>query len=169
MGRSGTGVTAALWGVVATGAVLGCGTPSRRLSTRAVDDPMTLPHRLMRVDIGASAVRGSQRLETPVLQIDYGLTDRLQLVNLSGLKYALWDDAPSPDASHSRDPEGAVKRALPGVSTDAPDGSFAWSPRTLAAHPDQSQDRQAQQGPQRQAAHHLLLFDRHGHRTRASW
>jgi hypothetical protein len=74
-----------------------CGTPSRRLSTRAVDDPIVLPRRMIAVSLDGSLAqdRPERKLAGAVLPgIDYGLTDRLELADVLSLRYAVLDDAP---------------------------------------------------------------------------
>jgi hypothetical protein len=87
--------------LIALVAVAACGTPSRRLSTRTVDDPMVLPRRLISVGVDASALRmrPAGRTDWTVLpSISYGLGGRLELQDLLSLRYAFLDDAPrSPD------------------------------------------------------------------------
>jgi hypothetical protein len=79
-------------------AVLGCGTPSRRLTTRLVDDPMVLPRRTLEMALaGDVGQRPRPRFEWNVLPtVTYGLTDRLELDDLLSLRWAVLDDAPLP-------------------------------------------------------------------------
>ena len=77
--------------------IAGCGTPSRRLSTRIVDDPMVLPRRMLSMSAGAELGQHPRPhfYSSPRLQVDYGLTDRLELKNLLSLRWAVLDDAPA--------------------------------------------------------------------------
>jgi hypothetical protein len=77
-----------------------CGTPARRLSTRAVEDPMVLPRRMLKLTYGGSLARNGARQSLAAhgpIGLDYGLTNRLQLTGLLSLEYAFLDDAPRPD------------------------------------------------------------------------
>jgi hypothetical protein len=88
----------AWWLPLAVTLALGCATPPRKLTTRAVDDPAVLPRRLAALSLSGWADRlertGSWN-ENLLLNFRYGITDRLELNNLS-LRYALLDDAPPP-------------------------------------------------------------------------
>jgi hypothetical protein len=95
---------------IAAIAVGACATPARRLPPRVVDDPVTLPARMMVVNVQTSGTlrnRQEQRDGTLYPSINYGLTDRLQLVDFFSLKYALLDDAPSEWASTGSKATGA--------------------------------------------------------------
>jgi hypothetical protein len=84
-------------GVVLSAFLLGCATPSRRLTTRVVDDPMVLPRGLFGLTVHAAATKYSLRDDlfwTWPLRFRYGITDRLELSDL-GLRYAFLDDAPA--------------------------------------------------------------------------
>jgi hypothetical protein len=79
-----------------------CGTPPRRLPARVVDDPITLPRRMMEVAVSTSGTlrdRHNRRNGNVYPAINYGLTDRLELVEFLALRYALLDDAPPASAA----------------------------------------------------------------------
>jgi hypothetical protein len=107
-------------------ALLGCGTPSRRLSTRIVDDPMVLPGRMLSMGLQGEV---SQRPD-PVGQwyllpsINYGLTDRLQLADLLSLRWAILDDAPlPPEVTRRRHRLSlAVRAGTQGIGSSATEG-----------------------------------------------
>jgi hypothetical protein len=87
---------AAVWLVLL--AVASCGTPSRHLSTRTVDDPMTLPRRMIALGVSGEV---SQRPRPQTVwnvfpTLSYGITDRLQYDGLFALRWAILDDAPPP-------------------------------------------------------------------------
>jgi hypothetical protein len=91
----------------------GCGTPSRRLPTRIVDDPMVLPRRMMMVSVD-SAVGQLPRpqFHWEVLpNLSYGLTDRLELQEFLSLQWAILDDAPEPAEGRQRDRLSLAVRA----------------------------------------------------------
>jgi hypothetical protein len=91
-------------------AAAACGTPSRRLSTRAIDDPMVLPRRMAEVSLDGSVSRehpGAELAGAVLPRIDYGLTDRLELADLFSLRYAFLDDAPRAPERIAADPLGA--------------------------------------------------------------
>lgn len=103
--------------IVASG--LACGTPSRRLTTRAVDDPEVLPRRLLSLRAGWSVAHVTPSSHwKPWTQGDvvgkwqYGITDRLQLEDVA-LRYAFLDDAPSGSPSGGR-PDRLSLSALAG-------------------------------------------------------
>jgi hypothetical protein len=79
-------------------ALLGCGTPSRHLTTRVVDDPMVLPRRMLSMGLAGefSQRPWPQFFTDGVPMIDYGLSDRLELASLLSLRWAILDDAPLP-------------------------------------------------------------------------
>jgi hypothetical protein len=82
--------------VVATVAT-GCAAPSRWLTPRQVDDPITLPRRLASESLLVTPARYSPTDKTDVTALHgfgYGITDRLEW-NLFSVRYALLDDAPA--------------------------------------------------------------------------
>jgi len=81
-------------------ATLACGTPSRRLPPRIVDDPLTLPRRMVRVNAIFEATPENEwrRSEDGVfIGVDYGITDRVTYTLPLILHVLLLDDAP-PDS-----------------------------------------------------------------------
>lgn len=88
-----------------------CGTPSRRLPRRAIDDPITLPGRTMEVSLGATgtfADRARQGSSSPIIGLSYGITDRLSWTGgLPTFEYALLDDAPVEHAATGARAAGA--------------------------------------------------------------
>jgi hypothetical protein len=108
-------------------AALGCGTPSRRLPTRAVDDPITLPRRMMEATVGATGTLSDEDREPsagPLLGLRYGITDRLSWTGgLLAFEYALLDDAPVEHAATGARAAGAPL----GLSVTAGLAGFAYS------------------------------------------
>jgi hypothetical protein len=92
------------WALLASVSALGCATPSRHLTTRAVDDPMSLPRGLLAFSIDGAVDQLHPTGATTWIvapRFAYGLTDRLEL-NRVGLRYAFLDDAPPPIAATPR-------------------------------------------------------------------
>jgi hypothetical protein len=83
-------------------AAAGCATPVRRLPSRQVDDPITLPARVFELGVGASVTPSNEYGETdgaPIIPLRYGITDRLTLLGLTAVEFALLDDAPVASAA----------------------------------------------------------------------
>lgn len=75
-----------------------CAAPSRQLTPRIVEDPITLPKRMASVSVAVTAVHyeptDAQGLPgTPGFR--FGITDHLEWVDLLGLRYAFLDDRPA--------------------------------------------------------------------------
>ena len=71
----------------------GCGTASRPLPSRQVDDPVTLPRRMLSLSLGARGTlsnedREREGHEVP-LRIRYGITDRITIEDLLVLDAAV--------------------------------------------------------------------------------
>jgi hypothetical protein len=108
--------------------LLGCGTPSRHLTTRGVDDPMSLPRRLMAASVSESVdTLGTSGIATSplALRIRYGLTDKLELDDLS-LRFAFLDDAPpaggAPPETSRKHLSLAVRAGIEGLGFSSTDG-----------------------------------------------
>ncbi|HVR63664.1 MAG TPA: hypothetical protein VMU50_17305 [Polyangia bacterium] len=75
-----------------------CATPSRQLSTRAVDDPIVLPARMTSVSVTSSAWQYQSSADGPSYNVlpalRWGLTNRLEW-DVTSFGYAFLDDAPS--------------------------------------------------------------------------
>ena len=74
----------------------GCAAPSRWLTPRQVDDPITLPRKLASESLLVAPARywPTEKTDvTPLHGFGYGITDRLEW-NLFSFRYALLDDAP---------------------------------------------------------------------------
>jgi len=79
-------------------AVAGCAAPSRQLTTRIVEDPITLPKRMASASLGVTAYHyeptDAQNLVVrPGLR--FGITDRLEWSDLATLRYAFLEDRPA--------------------------------------------------------------------------
>jgi hypothetical protein len=75
-----------------------CAAPSRQLTTRVVEDPITLPKRMASVSIDATAVHyePTDAQGVPFAgSLRYGITDHLEWADLFGLRYAFLDDRPA--------------------------------------------------------------------------
>jgi hypothetical protein len=113
-------------------AITACATPSRRLSTRTVDDPAVLPGRMVEVSVDAAVSRDHPTdvaAGSVLPRIDYGLSDRLELADLLSLRYALLDDAPraperiAADPFRPRDPLSlSVRAGLTGIGYSTVEG-----------------------------------------------
>jgi hypothetical protein len=105
---------------------LGCGTPSRSLSTRLVDDPMSLPRRMARVEVGGGVSRTLDQSGTDWRipgDFGYGLTERLELGGLLALRYTFLDDAPTGSSTGRVDPFSlAVKGGITGIGSSDTEG-----------------------------------------------
>jgi hypothetical protein len=78
--------------------IASCAAPSRKLTTRIVEDPITLPKRMASVSTNVTASHyeptNAQRvLVTPGFR--FGITDHLEWADLLGLRYAVLDDRPA--------------------------------------------------------------------------
>jgi hypothetical protein len=78
--------------------VASCAAPSRKLTTRIVEDPITLPKRMASASINVTAIHYEPTdtqgvLTTPGLR--FGITDHLEWVDVLGLRYAFLDDRPA--------------------------------------------------------------------------
>ena len=90
--------TPRLAAALATIAIAACAAPSRPLPTRIVEDPIVLPRRMASVSMGATVVHYEPTdaqgvLVTPGFR--FGITDRLEWIDLLGLRYAILDDRPA--------------------------------------------------------------------------
>jgi hypothetical protein len=134
--RSGWGGVVVVLGLVAGAGA--CATPSRRLPGRVVDDPITLPRQMIEVGVvGRREVTDREAWEPwyeeavfPALR--YGLTDRLTLDGITGLEYALLDDAPPEHAATGAGAAGAplslsVRGGFPEIGWSSAEG-FITSP-----------------------------------------
>jgi hypothetical protein len=83
--------------VLAAITIASCAAPSRKLTTRIVEDPITLPKRMASASINVTAIHYEPTdaqgiLTTPGLRL--GITDRLEWADLLSLRYAFLDDRP---------------------------------------------------------------------------
>jgi hypothetical protein len=91
------------WAVALLVVVVGaCATPARRLPSREVDDPITLPARVFELGVGAMVTPSDEYGATdgePLIPVRYGITDRVTLLGLLAVEVALLDDAPVASAA----------------------------------------------------------------------
>jgi hypothetical protein len=79
-------------------AIAGCGAPSRQLTTRIVEDPITLPKRMASGSLRMTALHYEPTDAQGVLWdagIRLGITDRLEWTDVLSLRYAILDDRPA--------------------------------------------------------------------------
>src|SRR6185436_2543213 len=79
-------------------ALAACAAPSRQLTPRIVEDPITLPRRMASASLAVTAVHFEPTDAygfpgTPGFR--FGITDHLEWVDLLGLRYAFLDDRPA--------------------------------------------------------------------------
>jgi hypothetical protein len=101
-----------------------CAAPSRQLSTRIVEDPITLPRRMASVSIGVTAVHYEPTDAQGVLVVPglrFGITDRLEWADLLGLRYAFLDDRPA-DGRAPMPFSLALRAGLRGIGYSSLDG-----------------------------------------------
>jgi hypothetical protein len=79
-------------------AIAACAAPSRQLTTRIVEDPITLPKRMASASIRVTAIR-YEPTDTQGIYgqpgLRFGITDRLEWADVFGLRYAILDDRPA--------------------------------------------------------------------------
>jgi hypothetical protein len=104
--------------LVALAGAAACATPSRRLPTRLVDDPITLPRRMISVSAGVRTTPANEWREGQMQTLGgvrYGVTDRITLEGPLVLDVALLDDAPVQSAATGlRAAEAPIALALHG-------------------------------------------------------
>jgi hypothetical protein len=130
----------AAWGIVAVVSVGACATPSRRLTTRIVEDPMVLPRGLFGLSVQPSVTKYSTRDAAAWdlgLTFRYGITDRLQLEGLS-LRYAFLDDAPvygdgAPDGRRHGPLSLSVRAGVDGIGYSSIEGLIVLPTLSVAA------------------------------------
>jgi len=85
--------------VLAVVLVAACAAPSRQLTSRVVEDPVTLPRRMASVTLAVGPSlqepRGTRDLYGERPRFHFGITDRLEWTDLAVLTYAFLDDAPA--------------------------------------------------------------------------
>jgi hypothetical protein len=106
-------------------ALLGCGTPSRHLSTRIVDDPMVLPRRMLSMGLTGDVSQRPRVSPNFVANIDYGLGKRVELASLMSVRWAILDDAPVPEGDRPPDRLSlAVRGGAQGIGASSVEGLF---------------------------------------------
>jgi hypothetical protein len=111
--------------VITTGLATGCAAPSRRLTPRQVEDPVTLPRGMASASVSVTPARYWPTDNTDVTALPgfgYGVSDRLEW-NILSARYALLDDAPTGTAPTS--PFSlAVGGGLAGIGYSSIDGTI---------------------------------------------
>ena len=123
MRRAAIGLGAA---VLVAGAAVGCATPSRHLTSRAVEDPIVLPRRLASVSVEAFAMHfepNNAEYRAAQLGFRYGITDRLEWVDLLSLRYAFLDDRPA-DGRAPMPLSLALRAGLRGIGYSSAEGAI---------------------------------------------
>lgn len=113
------------WAAVAAVAlVVSCAAPSRKLTTRIVDDPITLPRRMASGAIDVTAIHyeptdAQGLLFAPSFRL--GITDRLEWADLLGLRFAFLNDRPA-DGRAPRPLSLALHAGLQGIGYSSAEG-----------------------------------------------
>jgi hypothetical protein len=105
-------------------ALAACAAPSRRLTTRIVEDPITLPRRLASASVRTTAVHYEPTDAQGVFwraSLRLGITDRLEWAEILGLRYAILDDRPA-DGRAPRPFSLALRAGLAGIGYSSADG-----------------------------------------------
>jgi hypothetical protein len=105
-------------------AIAGCAAPSRRLTTRVVEDPITLPKRLASGSLRMTAIHYEPTDAQGVLWgagIRLGITDRLEWTDVLSLRYAILDDRPA-DGRAPKPFSLALRAGLLGIGYSSMDG-----------------------------------------------
>jgi hypothetical protein len=115
--------------------VASCAAPSRKLTTRIVEDPITLPRRMAAASINVTAIHYEPTnaqgfLTTPALR--FGITDHLEWVDLLGLRYAFLDDRPT-DGRAPMPLSLALRAGLFGIGYSSAEGMIVVPTASLDA------------------------------------
>ncbi len=106
-----------------------CAAPARRQPLRVVDSPMSLPKRMAALGMwgrtGIEAVKGT-RASNFNASFRYGLTNRLELVDVLSLRYTFADDAPTVDGTAPSKISVAVRAGLTGFGASSIEGAVFW-------------------------------------------
>jgi hypothetical protein len=101
-----------------------CAAPSRRLSTRVVEDPIVLPRRMASLAIGGGVAHQEPidaRRSWMTGSFRFGITDRLEWTDLLSLRYALLDDRPA-DGRAARPLSLALQAGFRGIGYSSSEG-----------------------------------------------
>ena len=104
--------------------VAACAAPSRQLTTRIVEDPITLPKRMASASMRVTAVHYEPTDAQGVLVVPgfrLGITDHLEWADLLGLRYAFLDDRPA-DGRAPMPFSLALRAGLLGIGYSSLDG-----------------------------------------------
>lgn len=116
-------------------AITACAAPSRQLTTRVVEDPITLPKRMASVSVAITAIHyeptNAQGFPgTPGFR--FGITDHLEWVDLLGLSYAFLDDRPA-DGRAPMPLSLALRAGMVGVGYSSAEGMIVLPVVSLQA------------------------------------
>ena len=121
--------------VLAAITVASCAAPSRKLTTRIVEDPITLPKRMASASINVTAIHYEPTdtqgvLTTPGFR--FGITDHLEWVDVLGLRYAFLDDRPA-DGRAPMPLSLALRAGLLGIGYSSAEGMIVLPTVSLDA------------------------------------
>jgi hypothetical protein len=116
-------------------AAASCAAPSRQLTPRIVEDPITLPKRMASASLGVTAVHYEPTdaqgvLFTPGFR--FGITDHLEWSDLLGLRYAFLDDRPA-DGRAPRPLSLALRAGVFGIGYSSAEGMIVLPVVSLTA------------------------------------
>jgi hypothetical protein len=116
-------------------AAASCAAPSRRLTTRIVEDPITLPKRMASASLAVTAVHYEPTDAQGVVfapGLRYGITDHLEWTDLLGLRYAFLDDRPA-DGRTPRPLSLALRAGVYGIGYSSAEGMIVLPVVSLTA------------------------------------
>jgi len=116
-------------------ALAACAAPSRQLTPRIVEDPITLPKRMASVSVGATAVHYEPTDAQGVVGASgfrFGITDHLEWADLLGLRYAFLDDRPA-DGRAPMPVSLALRASVRGIGYSSREGMIVQPVASLNA------------------------------------
>lgn len=125
------------WTAVVAGAVAvaSCAAPSRTLTTRIVEDPITLPKRMASASMDVTAIHYEPTDAQGFLYrpgFRYGITDHLEWADLLGVRYAFLDDRPA-DARAPMPLSLALHAGVFGIGYSSAEGTIVQPVASLEA------------------------------------
>jgi hypothetical protein len=110
--------------LLAAVAMASCAVPARRLTTRVVDDRIVLPKRMASVSLDGRLIHyepTDAQAGTLIPGFRFGITERLEWVDLLSLRYAILDDRPA-DGRPPMPLSLAVRAGMDGVGYSSMEG-----------------------------------------------